>query len=236
MESRFSGLVIDALFPRFCLGCRKEGTMWCDQCASNWWPVVWRVGCPFCGRHGSAWTCVQCRSDMYLDGLSVFASYRNPVVREAIVEWKYRSDREYESVLYSWLTRAQMSLCPPFLDFVLAPVPLHVRKRRLRGFDQAGVMTDWLAQLFSQPAYDLLIRQYANISQAQRVDRSLGSLDGLFVMNPAFILFGDPVPERVVLCDDVFTSGATMDAAARCLKEVGVKHVWGIVIAKGSLF
>jgi predicted amidophosphoribosyltransferase len=53
-------------------------------------------------------------------------------------------------------------------------------------------------------------------------------MDGAFAVLP-----GVDVPAYVLLCDDVFTSGATMDAAARALKEAGAKTVWGFVIARG---
>jgi predicted amidophosphoribosyltransferase len=59
-----------------------------------------------------------------------------------------------------------------------------------------------------------------------RSERKLGDLDGAFRARAAS-------PARVLLCDDVFTSGATLDAAAKCLKQAGAAEVWGFTIAKG---
>lgn len=254
MESRFRDLVVDALFPRFCFGCRKEGVLWCDTCASTWWPSPVKASCPFCDRGSSFFVCSNCRSDVYLDGLSVFAHYGNPIVKDAIRQWKFVGDSTAQNILFSWLVRAAPALRPPFENPVFVPVPLHRFRRRERGFDQAGVLADWCGQIYSSPVFDLLIRTRNTKSQSQksRDFRKLGELDGLFVINPLAICHSETnlstealakvegrriysLPEEVVLCDDVFTSGATMDAAARCLKENGVKKVWGFVIAKGNI-
>ncbi len=233
MESRLRHLVVDALFPRFCLSCHTEGTLWCEACASVWWPSPVRFGCPFCGKGTETTTCASCRSQTYLDGLFVFASYGNPVVRNAITQWKYDGDRGIEKVIQNWLWRAHAHLIPIGLEeTIFVPVPLHLRKRRTRGFDQAGLLADWLGQLYSTPVFDLLVRSRMTPPQAQQEKqmRKLGNLDGIFRLHPTV----DSIPKRIILCDDVFTSGATMDAAAKCLKEAGVKEVWGCVIAKGN--
>ncbi len=231
MESRLSKLALEALFPRFCLGCHAEGTLWCASCDSVWWPSPLEARCPFCEKEETR-TCDRCQSETFLDGLSVFASYANPVVREAILQWKYIGDRAVESVIESWLMRAASRLTPKRTDAVFAPVPLHIRKRRARGFDQSGMLADWCGQLFSRPVFDLLMRTRMTAPQAkqQQGERKLGELDHIFVMSSSV----HDVPRVVVLCDDVFTSGATMDAAAKCLKEAGVEWVWGLVLAKGN--
>lgn len=233
MESRFRDVVVNALFPRFCLGCHTEGSLWCVSCSSSWWPAVFQASCPFCEKRGSARTCVSCSSQTFLDGLIVFCSYANPVVREAILQWKYIGDRSVEPILEKWLRRAAPHLTPVIARSVFAPVPLHIKKRRARGFDQAGVLADWCGQIFDMPVFDLLHRVHSTTPQAQQRDgeRKLGQLDHLFALHPS----ASPLPESVILCDDVFTSGATMDAAARCLKQAGVHTVWGIVIAKGNV-
>lgn len=230
MESRFRELVVDACFPRFCVGCGEEGTLWCSSCASTWWPAPMRAGCPFCGSGVQTHTCRTCRQETYLDGLSAFAPYGNPIVRQALTEWKYVGDRSIETVFIQWLIRFAPSFFALANDAVFTPVPLHSRKRRMRGFDQAGLLADWCGQIFSRPVHDLLIRTRFTESQAHRVQRNLGELDGIFALHPSV----HQLPEHVLLCDDVFTSGATMDSAARVLKEAGVKQVWGFVIAKGG--
>ncbi len=233
MESRLGRLVVDALYPRYCVGCAREGTLWCASCAAVWWPSFVDKGCPFCGCETSTRTCFSCKADTYLDGLTAFGVYANPVIRAAIHQWKYVGDRGIEPVFQQWLIRAAPIFLPYARDAVFAPVPLHVRKRRARGFDQAGLMTDWFSHLFSIPAFDMLQRSRFTASQALRshTTRQIGELDGVFSLHAHV----NEVPKKVILCDDVFTSGATMDSAARVLKEAGVETVWGFVLAKGSI-
>jgi ComF family protein len=187
--------------------------------------------CPFCEKEGTR-TCYECRKETFLDGLSVFASYANPVVREAILQWKYVGDRVIEPVIESWLVRSAPRLAPQRRDAIFAPVPLHKYKHFARGFDQAGILSDWCGQLFSRPVFDLLMRTRMTAPQArqQKNKRKLGQLDNAFMIDPHV----QDIPKSVVLCDDVFTSGATMDAAAKCLKQTGVEWVWGFVLAKGN--
>lgn len=244
MESERRGLVIEktpssfiqnlveCFFPRFCLGCHREGELWCGSCASVWWPKPFIAGCPFCGDGLLSQTCRSCKKETFLDGLWAFASYGNPVVREAILQWKYVGDLSVETILQQWLVRAVPVFFEMTQDAVFAPVPLHIRKQRARGFDQAGMIADWCGQLCSRPVFDLLVRTQFTSPQAMRAqsERQLGTMDGIFSLHPKL----DVVPKRVVLCDDVFTSGATMDSAARVLKEAGVEQVVGFVLAKGK--
>ena len=117
-------------------------------------------------------------------------------------------------------------------SFVVTHTPVHASRRRMRGFDQAEVLSNWAGEMFLMPVESLLVRSKKTKPQA-KVDhkkRRVGTLYGIFALHPNV----SELPRRVLLCDDVFTSGATMDAAAKCLKEAGVEEVWGFVIAKGS--
>jgi predicted amidophosphoribosyltransferase len=152
-------------------------------------------------------------------------------VRKALSVWKYDHDREVESVIHGWLSSAGARMAPPVAPFHVCPVPLHEKKKRQRGFDQASVVAKWAGALYGLPVESFLIRTKSTLSQARlgSGERQVGELDGLFVVPT-----NTTIPEHVLLCDDVFTSGATMDAAARALKEAGAKQVWGWVIARGG--
>ncbi len=228
MESRFSHLAVEALFPRFCASCKREGSLLCNTCESQWAPVARPASCAFCGTLGSDRTCASCRDYVYLDGLTSFAPYGNPVVRELLAHWKYQSDRSVEKILGNCLQRAAMRLSPPILPFYATSVPLHEKRRLERGFDQADLVAHWVGELFGIPVETYLKRVASTSPQARtsHETRRVGEMDGVFKLI-------DEVPDHILLCDDVFTSGTTMDAAARVLKEAGTKTVWGFVIAKG---
>lgn len=225
------GSILDLVYPRFCLRCKTEGTMWCQACAANFSPLPPPARCPFCHTEGSPRTCADCRPRTSLDGLTAFAPYGNAVVREALTGWKYHGDPELARAVSGWIrqTAATRDVASFFRGAVVTCVPLHAARRRHRGFDQAEEIARTLAVAMGAEFRPLLARVEATSPQAARAasDRLVGDLDH------AFAAVGH-VPRRVVLCDDVCTSGATMDAAARALKSAGAERVWGFAIAVGG--
>ena len=232
MEGRFSQLAIDVLFPRFCLSCKKEGSLWCNVCDEAWIVNPMKAACPFCLKLGSDRVCFDCREFVYLDGLNSFVPYGNPVVKDALNYWKYYGDKSVELIVKKWLGKSFDRLLPPFDDYVVAHVPSHVSRHRSRGFDQAEKVSHFVSGMYGKEWSRLLVRRQKTRAQAgvNHLERRVGELDGIYEIYPSV----QSLPENVLLCDDVFTSGATMDAAARCLKEAGVKEVWGFVVAKGG--
>ena len=231
MESRLRDLAVEALFPRFCVACRAEGALMCESCVDHWTPVAPQVSCAFCGREGSSRTCVSCREDRYLDGLTYFIPYGNAVMKDLIGSWKFDGDRSVEPVFERSLRRAAARLQPPIAPYWITWVPLHLKRLRERGFDQARVVAELAGELFGLPV-ESLVRRRTHTAQQSRLaqqTRRVGEMDGAFEIEP-----GVMVPGHVLLCDDVFTSGTTMDAVARLLKENGAKTVWGFTLAKGS--
>ncbi len=219
--------LVDLVFPRFCLRCGEEGSVWCGACASTYRPFAPIARCPFCEVEGSNRTCVACREETFLDGLIACAAYGNPIVREALTSWKYHADPHMGYVVKSWIE--QMVTFPShFSGACVTHVPLHMSRRRHRGFDQAEEVARFLAESVGAEHHALLVRTTATRSQAQtdHSDRLIGDLDDAFAVTA-------DVPESVILCDDVYTSGATMDAAAKALKQAGVGVVWGFAVARG---
>ncbi len=216
--------LFDFLFPRFCVSCKTEGSVLCPTCENTLTLSPPVIRCPFCGEGESNHTCTSCRSVVFLDGLFVLSEYKNPVVRELIHLWKYVGDAQAQEQVVKLLRRADVRL--PV--FTVAPIPLALSRLRERGFDQADVIARELATT-SGLSYQPCVRRFRATSpraQVVRAKRLVGDLDHAFDVVA-------PVPEQILLCDDVFTSGATMDAAAKVLKRAGAKEVWGFAIAKG---
>jgi ComF family protein len=123
------------------------------------------------------------------------------------------------AMAWSWRQRAE----PGWRRARLVPVPLHRRRRRERGFDQAAWLAKNIAQRLGQVAEsDVLVRQRAGLPQGDpRVLSRERNVEGVFrVARPARI-----VGRRVILVDDVLTSGATARACARLLRDAGATDV-----------
>ncbi len=152
-------------------------------------------------------------------------------LRRALHLLKYRRSRAYVQQLLPLLLRAS-ALLELRGDTVLCPVPLHWTRRFLRGFNQAQLLCAQLSLALGVQAMPLLRRTRSTGSQARRTDRRerRAAMEGAF----ALACPQHELPERrVVLVDDIFTSGATLDACAKTLKQAGVQRVEALVLARG---
>ncbi len=201
--------LFDAVFPRFCVSCRREGSLLCVPCKMRWNDVPIAMSGK---RH-------------------VFSfAYADPIARALICAWKYAYDWS------AWdLLREKLDAAAPVIEsFVHATkidaityVPLHPIKTCQRGFDQAEVVAQWVRDQVGVPVRQLLARTMYTKQQARQTTQKRREL---IKKNP-FMLSNVEV-ERVLLVDDVWTTGSTMQAAGACLRKGGV-DVWRYTLAKG---
>jgi len=163
----------------------------------------------------------RCRTRYSLDGLTSFFHYDGPV-RKAIKAIKYR--------LVSDLAEECVSLIPDFSfpkRALLIPIPLHPKRFRDRGFNQAEVLGTILAKRLNIAVRtDILRRTRATMPQAEIKEKKkrLENMKNSFVSRE--------IRENILLFDDVCTTGATLRNAAIALKQAGANHIWAITIAR----
>ena len=169
-----------------------------------------------------------------LDGLLSVSWYADRRVNTLVGLWKYEGIKEggrcIEGLVGKWTFGG--STVPPG-DWVVVPVPLHPRKERERGFDQAVEISRYVSGALGHSLrLDVLERaKYSHRTQAQLDERKrrTRNLSQVYRVNKECI----QVPKYVLLVDDVYTTGATMHAAAKVLKDSGVEVVWGVAFARG---
>ncbi len=226
MRRVFRGIA-DALFPRKCVRCGTEGKEVCDLCFSLAMAEEWGGLCPACKKPSLLGTrCVSCNGA--LDGLVFCAPYADAVVRGLLQRWKFEAIRTtIEPSLQRLMERVPFAQLFSGTDWTITSVPLHPRRERERGFNQARWIAERVGELTQFPAGDFLQRLRNTLPQSQRpeAERKRDDLARVFQARP--------IEGRVILCDDVFTSGATMEAAAHALKSAGASIVWGVVLAHG---
>lgn len=227
---RITGLkrvALDLLFPRWCIGCGKEGDYICRACCELL-PAISPPICPKCGRPQSQGIlCGDCRdAPAQIDGIRAPFVFEG-IVRQAIHELKYRNLRALVPTMVGWLHDYLVENSIP--ADVLVPVPLHRKRLRDRGYNQSALLAGELGRLSGLPVVtDGLVRHRYAAPQA----RSAGVSERQRNVADAFIC-----PDRrfqgkkVLLIDDVSTSGATLNACAGALKSAGTAQVWGLVIA-----
>jgi len=226
--AKLKGAALDLLFPQWCVGCGKEGGFICGSCCYTLKRINPPV-CPVCGRpQPDGMLCSSCVNwQSHIDGI------RSPfifdgVMRQAIYQLKYHNLRALAAPLAELLR--DYLIVNPIPAEVLVPVPLHRKRLRERGYNQSSLLARELGKLAKLPVMDdCLIRQRHTVPQARtaNVAERQDNIANAFACRDHRLQ-----DKRVLLIDDVATSGATLDACATTLKAAGATSVWGLAMAR----
>lgn len=217
-------LMADLLYPQQCLGCGRlvRGGL-CHACLVN----LPRPGPEVCRRCGAPTTvavakCRECRKARFAFDVARQAVLFTSGVREAILRLKYRSERALADALGLLLAEVAATFDPRPCTWV----PSGQRRLRERGFDHARLLAEACAGRLGLPISPLLIRACQTRPQVGlEPDVRRTNVKGAFAC-PCV------PPSRVLVIDDVFTTGATASEAARALKAAGADHVRVLCLAR----
>lgn len=228
-------MLLDFFFPRRCLGCGQWGQYFCSQCLNLVSLGKERI-CPVCEKGSiGGLTHPRCLKPQNLDGLTAVFVYRG-LIKKAIKQLKYK----FVSDLANDLVELFLSFCGEDQAFVhfcqkenvfLLPIPLHPRRKRWRGFNQAELLGEMIAANLNLPFEpDLLLRIKNTKPQTQlKGDKRKENIRGAFEISPNILVSQYP---NILLFDDVWTTGATLKEAAKVLKRAGAEKVWGLTLAR----
>jgi competence protein ComFC len=232
---KFSFL-LDILFPKRCVGCGRVGKYVCFSCTKLLIPIPDNETiCPVC-EHAAflGVTHPKCRGRYVPDGLTSLFRYSS-VSKKLIAAIKYGlvSDMTEEFVNTVFLTSHNMlmTVIRQHPEVLLIPIPLHVSKLRSRGFNQAEILGSRIAARFGiLMDSGMLTRVQKTQTQVSMKDRKarLVNMKDAFRVNSKKLVRG----QSFILFDDVFTTGATIRAATKTLKEAGAVFVWAVTIAR----
>ena len=226
--ARLRGAALDFIFPPYCVGCGREGAFICPACRQLL-PRIMPPVCPRCGRpQSSGIICPDCvRWQAAIDGIRSPFRFEG-VMREAIHQLKYQNLRAL-AVPLAGMLQEYLSASP--LDFdILVPVPLHRKRLRERGYNQARLLAQELGKLINIPVRDdALVRLKHTPPQARTatIEERTHNIADAFACRDSRLR-----GRRVLLLDDVATSGTTLDACAAVLKANGAAAVWGLAMAR----
>lgn len=225
------------LFPRRCPVCHEAveepGKLVCDICSTRL-PYVKEPFCRKCGKpllSEEREYCQDCtrKNHGFRQGRAPFVY--DKVMRQSIARFKYGGRREYAAFYAEEILRRCAREAVLWKAEVLLPIPLHPKKRRKRGYNQAELLAKELSRRSGIPVdKNLLLRVKNTHAQKELNDRERREN-----LKNAFALQKGSVPYRtVILVDDIYTTGSTMDEAARVLKENGVQTIYFLCICVGS--
>ncbi len=227
--------VLDLLFPLRCVECGNEGDLWCAACRG-----LVRVVPPLCVRCG-LWTlarsrvrpgrtCPSCQPHSSIYAYVSPYRYDTPAVRELIHRMKYQRVRSIALLFGALLTDACVRTGISLSDMsYIVPIPLHPARERVRGFNQSQLIAEEVRRRAGLAVRsDLLTRVRRTLPQVEcsGEERLANVRDAFAVVNPLAVR-----DATILLLDDVKTTGATLEEAARVLKEAGAKRVWAMTVA-----
>lgn len=234
-------LLMDYVFPPKCIFCNKllypgiELEI-CDQCYSDM-PFIRGKACIKCGQPLDQNTqvdqCVDCKHTQHLFVQGAAPCEYNGTVRGSIVRLKFHGKKRYAKTFGILMSRKikQMTSWPRF-DIIIY-TPIHFEKKRERGYNQAKLLADILGKEIGCPVgAEVLIKTRHTVSQS-KLDRKhrQENLKGAFRYNEK----AAPIQNmNVLLVDDVYTTGATVDECCRIILEAGANSIYISTAAIGK--
>ena len=229
----------DLLFPRRCPFCdqpvRPFGALACPECSAAVHRISPRrdVLCCRCGKplkDEGAEYCREClkESHAYRRGCAV---YRYRELSGPIYRFKYERRAEYAEFFGRAMAQRFLEEFDPAYVDALIPVPLSKERLAGRGWNQAQLLADVLGRQIHVPVRtDILIRR-----ESTQALRGAGARERRANLKRAFHVTGDDVKSKVyVLVDDIYTTGATIDACSRELLRAGAGGIFFITLAIGN--
>ncbi len=239
--------VLDALFPKHCLSCETEGEFICLDCKACLKTLEFQrcIVCQKSALFGQ--THPKCLTPQGADGLISFFNYHDEKVAQILIKGKYSFLPEVYQILGAIIANKIKKDHPYLLEalptgqagssYKLVPIPLHSRRRRWRGFNQAEILCLSLSDHLSLPCTNVLVR-----CKSTAVQKNLKRDDRVKNIRDAFALsdnlsakggfaFGGQ-SSNFILVDDVATTGTTLLEAAKVLKRNGATKVFCLTVAR----
>lgn len=218
-EKQLKNFILDLFFPKFCFGCQKEGSYLCYDCKSL---------LEISGFHRKFQT--KNLSDLYFT-----IEYKNPLIKKLIQSFKYEPLVKELSIPLSSLIIdhfQQIENLPNFFQFLLIPLPSEKKKLKWRGFNQAEEIGKELSKFLEISLLgDVLIKIQETLPQVELSGKEREeNIKGVFSLKNREKIQG----KKILLVDDVYTTGSSVEEAARVLREAGAKEIVGVVIARAK--
>lgn len=212
--------LLELLMPPACAACGRSGALLCPRCV-NALEVPSRPADCFLAPDAGVVV-----GDALSVAMAAFA-YEGPM-RRALAALKYTGASRLAPILARAAAPSLRQLLALTGPATLVPVPLHVERRRERGYNQAELAARCLARLVRVAMADPLERARPTTKQ-HRLNRAarLHNLRGAFVLRS-----GAMVPRTAILVDDIITTTATLEACASVLREAGCQAVYGFALAR----
>jgi len=217
--------LLELVFPDFCLGCGNRGGLVCEDCWKRITPI--RNPCQLCGAPQEGPICYYCRDlKLYFDGARAGGLYEG-ILRDVLLAFKFRGRADLGEKLWDIMIKA----LPPYWQFdCVAAVPPHKESSKERAFSSSQLLGAGVAHSLSLPFYPSLLEWKGEVKRQVGLGRKerFANVRGAIVLGNKKEVEG----RRVLLVDDVMTTGATASACAFALKRGKAERVWVLTVAR----
>lgn len=235
MKSWFK-LLINAILPARCLLCGKvvhEDNSLCSECFEQisfiTKPYCQHCGMPLDGKISDDMYCVHCLNEKHIFRYARSAIKYDEYSKKLMLDFKFYDHIENRILLSKWLNLAGRDIFKEGVDLII-PVPLHFTRMFVRKYNQSAILARELSKQTGVKAeYKVLVKTKKTIPQVMCDSKQrMKNVKNAFAVKNFDLIKG----KRIVLIDDVFTTGATLKECAKTLKKAGAKSVDALTVAR----
>jgi len=206
-------IVLNFFFPPRCISCNKNDSILCNKCKNK---IIF--------------TPYKDTSIINLD--TYIACNKSQLLKLIIHRFKYSYKEELNSILGDLLIKTLQTFNIS-KNYILVPIPLHISRKFWRGFNQAELLAKTVSKTTHIPVYNLLKRIRKTHTQAKlnKISRIKNMHNVFTIKNNIFN--NNITNKKIILVDDITTTGATFNSASQILRDAGFKEIYGLAICKG---
>jgi ComF family protein len=222
---------LDILYPPRCVSCNRLDEWLCPNC----WQQIPFITFPVCHRCGTPGPvaapshCQQCAHNRlrHIDAIRAVSYFEDGPIRRAIHYLKYNNRKAVSTILGKILADGFQRF--NLTADVIVPVTLHPARLHQRGYNQSELLARELGHLLDIPVNSSTLQRIRNTKSQMELSADERHQN---IMN-AFVCRDEKLSgQKILLIDDVCTTGSTLDACADALKQRGAASVWGLTLAK----
>ena len=225
--------ILDIFYPRCCPVCQKilkdQRRMICPECEKKLRPI----GHPRCYKCGKPIEegeyCKDCQKHTHIfdQGRGIFVY--DGIMRRSVTRYKYYGCREYGDFYAKAMYRYAWKNLNQWKPDLIVPVPIHKSKERLRGFNQAAYLADRLGCYTGIPVDTDLVQKVVKTKSQKK----LTAVQRRKNLEKAFLVTKNIRGKDILVIDDVYTTGSTIDAMAGLLRKRGAKNIYFLTVCIG---
>lgn len=227
-------LILDMFYPRRCPVCHKilkeAGWLVCPECVGKL-HAVGKEYCMKCGKPVEKHQeyCEVCGKTprKFTEGRAVFLYDRT--MKNSLLKFKYGGRREYGRFYIEAMCCAEKNEIKRWKPDVIIPVPLHRKKYRARGFNQAEYLARGIGKKFDIPVSAGILKKVKNTKSQKK----LNAQDRRNNLEHAFSVCEEIKGLHILVIDDVYTTGSTMEEIAEVLTREGAEKVYFLTLCIG---